>query len=87
MKSFKLLLSFIVLAAVAAAPLLRADSSSPAQLTPAQTAKISALHKEESKELKELRADSKTKEADKKAKAKSIKEDFDAKIAAVKAGT
>lgn len=92
MKSFKVLLSVIVLAAVAAAPLARAvdaptpSASSEVKLTEAQKAKIAELHKEEHKALEALKEDKKIKEADKPAKLKAIKEDYKAKIAAVKAG-
>jgi len=92
MKSFKVLVPLIVLAAVAAAPVVRAEdapapaSSAQVQLTPAQEAKIAALHKEEAKALKALKADTKIKDADKKAKAKAIREDFKTQIEAVKAG-
>ncbi len=91
MKSFKLLLSFIVLAAVAAAPVVRAEdapaaSSAEVKLTPAQETKIAALHKEEAKALKALKADTKIKDSDKKTKAKAIKDDYKTQIDAVKAG-
>jgi|GEM_PF-3202870 len=92
MKSFKLLLSFIVLAAVAAAPVVRAEdapaasSSAEVKLTPAQETKIAALHKEEAKALKALKADTKIKDADKKTKAKAIRDDYKTQIDAVKAG-
>jgi hypothetical protein len=89
MKPFKVLLSVIVLAAVAAAPLARAvDSTPPAasaevKLTEAQKAKIAELRKAEHKAIEALKEDKKT---DKPAKLKAIKEDFKAQIAAVKAG-
>jgi len=80
----------MVLSAVAAAPSLRAEdapsSSAEVKLTPAQEAKIAELRKAEHKALKALREDTKTKEADKKAKAKAIKDDYKAQIDAVKAG-
>ena len=93
MKSFKLLLSFIVLVAVAAAPSLVRAEDSPApsasgsvKLTPEQESKIGELRKEEAKALKELRNDKKVNDTDKKTKAKAIKADFKAQIDAVKAG-
>jgi len=93
MKSFKCLLPCIVLAAVAASPVIRAESTpAPAssaaetKLTPEQLTKISDLRKEEHKALKALQADKKIKPADKKKKAKEIKADYKAQIDAVKAG-
>ena len=90
MKSFKVLLPLVLLVAVAAAPVIRADdapaSSAAVQLTPAQEAKIAELRKEEAKALKTLKADPKIKDADKKTKAKAIKEDYKTQIDAVKAG-
>ncbi len=92
MKSFKLLLSIIALVAFAAAPVVRAEGTSTtatagdAKLTPEQQAKIAALVKEEHKALKELKADTKTKDADKKAKEKALRADYKTQIEAVKAG-
>jgi hypothetical protein len=92
MKSFKLLLSLIALVAFAAAPVIRAEGTATtatagdSKLTSEQQAKIAALVKEEHKALKELKADTKIKDADKKAKAKAIREDYKAQIEAVKAG-
>ena len=92
MKSFKVLLSVITLAAVAAAPLARAvdappsASSAEVKLTEAQKAKIAELRKEEHKAIEAVKDDKKVKDADKAAKIKAIKEDYRAQIAAVKAG-
>lgn len=89
MKSFKLLLTCIVLASVAAAPVVRADTTPPAasaKLTPEQEAKIAALHKEERKAVKAVRDDAKLKESEKKDKIKAIHADYKAQIDAVKAG-
>jgi hypothetical protein len=61
-------------------------ASSEAKLTEAQKAKIAEIHKEEHKALEAVKEDKKIKEADKSAKLKAIKDDYKAKIAAVKAG-
>ena len=92
MKSLKVLLSMIVLAAVAAAPLARAEGTTPpassteGKLTEAQQTKIAELRKAEHKAIQDVKEDKKMKDADKPAKIKSIKEDYKAQIAAVKAG-
>lgn len=92
MKSLKVLVPVIVLAAVAAAPVMRADttpapaSSAEVKLTPEQQTKITALHKEQSEAIKAVNKDKKMKEADKKKKIKEIKADFKAQIDAVKTG-
>ena len=91
MKSLKVLLSMIVLAAVAAAPLARAEGTTPpaaseGKLTEAQQSKIAELRKAEHKAIQDVKEDKKMKDADKPAKIKSIKEDYKAQIAAVKAG-
>lgn len=92
MKPFKVLLSVVVLAAVAAAPLARAVDSPPpaasaeAKLTEAQKAKIAELRKAEHKAIEAVKEDKKIKEADKPTKIKAIKDDYKAQIAAVKAG-
>lgn len=92
MKTFKTLLSIIMLSAVAATPLVRAADSSSAtapaepKLTDAQKAQIEQLRKEEHKAIEAVKEDKKLKDADKATKIKAIKEDYKAKIAAVKAG-
>ncbi|MFA6959644.1 MAG: hypothetical protein WC205_02715 [Opitutaceae bacterium] len=92
MKPFKVLMPLIVLAAVVAAPAIRAEdtpapaASTAAKLTPAQEAKIAELRKEEHKAINAIKEDKKIKDADKPAKIKAVKEDYKAQIAAVKSG-
>ena len=92
MKSFKVLVPLIVLAAVAAAPVVRAEdtpapaSSASATLTPDQETKIAALHKAEHEAIQAVNKDKKMKDADKKKKIKEIKADFKGQVDAVKTG-
>ena len=93
MKLFKLALVSIVLVAFAAAPVVRADdtpssggSAAEANLTPEQQAKILDLRKEEHKSIKRIKADKKISQADKVDQIKTLKEQLEKDIAAVKAG-